>query len=766
MALFPVSVFTKENVKCRWRETFTSESVNKKFLGIPKGVYLGFEPQADPGDPINILDLNLDSIESVSVLRCKSTASQTAVDLIVEAQVQLDFTGHVVFPVYVYAEVNYQVGLETTAEIKSSSTPPNGLDQIGICKITAPNIGGSTLGVDHLQFDPANAPDRHAPIANTGIPFGFMTGGAEQDRQRAVLTSDEVDAAREDTVSFTHPLLQARLTADFAPARIAANQGKSIETIRSNDHTEVTGSSLNVSHSFGTPSRTSQPSQDIGGGGSESLNGAICEVTAAVDPATSDLIRNLVAIQEIASGRPYVDPSTGRPVFGRLKFDEVDFNAGAPVDATTILTFTNGNPVVTRSVGTTDLTTVYSAGDLLKDPDGNYYPVLSVVAAAVTLSVAWVAATLLVTQTIQRRRFTVDFFTRNLGAETAYSVVRTCIVQQLSWSSPTASLGVLAPTTPETFAATPPASSVGDIVAQAYAPTDRILYVPTDPAVVITTAQLITGGLGATVTAVAGTPTIDAPDLRFFFNVFQDISESRSNELLDYLQSPHPEVPRATEIIDGFTRFGPHLGLERFEALQTSDPRILTQDEKDAATNASAPSAANPFVTDSGAALFDLTSKAAAFGRWAKTGEFVAGGPARTVILFGFEDSDNHPTQPFSVAILGAGIITLTRPPTGILYIYTVEFIGFAANVAGTSVNFQISATSSTLPISNTAQEGNVNGEWNGTANVKAHFPVDSVAAGGLLNNLIEIQRRAGANTTSPTNSTSKLLISRVARVE
>jgi len=578
MALFPVKVFTKEDVKCRWREAFTSESVNKKFLGIPKGVYLGFEPQANGGDPVNILDLNLDSVESVSVLRCKSTVSQTAVDLILETQVQLDFTGHVVFPVYVYAEVSYQVGVETTAEIKTSSTPPNGIDQIGICKITAPNIGGSTLGVDHLQFDPENAPDRHTPIANTGISFGFMTGGAEQDRQRAVLTSDEVDAAREDTVAFTHPLLQARLTADFAPDRIASLQGKSIEVIRSNDHTAVVGSSINVSHSFATPSRTSQPAQDIKGGGSESLLGAICEVTNNIDPATSDLIRNIVAIQEIASGRPYVDPSTGRPVFGRLKFDEVDANAGAPVDLTTTLTFTNGLTGVSRTLGTTDLDTVYSPGDLIKDPDGNYYPVASALPGSVTLSVPWVAASLLVTQTIQRRRFTVEFFTRNLGVETAYSVVRTCIVDTGSWNLGPG-LGLLAPNTPEPYSVDGGGTFPGSvIVAQAYNGTNQILYVPIIATGIITSGQTIENAAGpgfTEVDAVVGSPTLDAPDLRFFFNVFQDISESRSNELLDYLQSPHPEVPRATEIIDGLTRFAPDGGTSRKTALQASDTRIF-----------------------------------------------------------------------------------------------------------------------------------------------------------------------------------------------
>lgn len=46
MVFGPVQAFTKENVKVRWFERYTSDAVNKKFLGIPRGVYLGFIPVA------------------------------------------------------------------------------------------------------------------------------------------------------------------------------------------------------------------------------------------------------------------------------------------------------------------------------------------------------------------------------------------------------------------------------------------------------------------------------------------------------------------------------------------------------------------------------------------------------------------------------------------------------------------------------------------------------------------------------------------------
>jgi hypothetical protein len=46
MTLGPTEVLTKDNVKVRWGERYTSDALNKKFLGIPRGIYLGFVPSA------------------------------------------------------------------------------------------------------------------------------------------------------------------------------------------------------------------------------------------------------------------------------------------------------------------------------------------------------------------------------------------------------------------------------------------------------------------------------------------------------------------------------------------------------------------------------------------------------------------------------------------------------------------------------------------------------------------------------------------------
>ena len=57
MALGPVQAFTGSNTKLRWTDLYASDSINKAFLGMPKGVYLGFTPIITG----LVLDLNRDT---------------------------------------------------------------------------------------------------------------------------------------------------------------------------------------------------------------------------------------------------------------------------------------------------------------------------------------------------------------------------------------------------------------------------------------------------------------------------------------------------------------------------------------------------------------------------------------------------------------------------------------------------------------------------------------------------------------------------------
>jgi len=67
MALGPTQSFTKDNVKVRWGERYTSDALNKKFLGIPRGIYLGFVPS-----PVGLL-LNLKTDKVVTFYNGSTT---------------------------------------------------------------------------------------------------------------------------------------------------------------------------------------------------------------------------------------------------------------------------------------------------------------------------------------------------------------------------------------------------------------------------------------------------------------------------------------------------------------------------------------------------------------------------------------------------------------------------------------------------------------------------------------------------------------------
>src|SRR5579863_3303156 len=101
MAVFPSQSFTTNNVKVRWDERYTSESLNIKFLGIPRGVYAGFIPQVTPSSLV--LSLTTDPTEGFSLIRVQSGLEKVMIDIITQQTVTLDFTGQATWPVYVLA---------------------------------------------------------------------------------------------------------------------------------------------------------------------------------------------------------------------------------------------------------------------------------------------------------------------------------------------------------------------------------------------------------------------------------------------------------------------------------------------------------------------------------------------------------------------------------------------------------------------------------------------------------------------------------------
>lgn len=574
MALFPTKVFTKTNVKAAWKASYTTENINSKFNGIPRGVYYGFDPAPNTLDPVNKLDLNLSSIESASRLRVRSSGgTPVTVDLDSQEVVTLDFTGHVSFPVYVVGKANYEVGKASTASIVTQSAPANGVTEIGICKINSLPLNG--LGA--IEFDAA--PNRHTPIANTGVEIGFMTGGAEQDRQAANAVVAEVIAARTDC-STTHPSLAARLSA------VANCLAKSLDVVQSKVHVGVVGTNHGVSEDFANTARTAEginPLLTIPGGGSESSNGAITDPT--------DTVRNLVVVQEVARNRRLIDEVTGLPVFGRLVLSEVAIVGN--------LVFSTASQAVVASVSQTG---VIAANDIILGGDGNYYKVQAIdgPGTGITLAIPYAGVGGAFGSLI-RRRFTVNLVTRSGGADSAYTVVREASIlpsfavgtrfqagETITYNGKTATV---VRDTPEGSA--------------------TLHYIPTVATDLILGSETIVGGTsGAQVNAAAGTPTVAAPDLRFFYPVFTPLDIERFSALNTMMSSLVGRERAATEVIEGIMRFAVDGGTDAFTAVQANDSRmtrIPSSDQFDALLGAGAtpPSASNLYVLEDNPGVFD-----------------------------------------------------------------------------------------------------------------------------------------------------------------
>jgi hypothetical protein len=176
MASFPEITLGESDFKVRFREEFASEVLNQRFMGLPFGVYFGFDPLV-AGDNVS---LKIDAALAVSILRAMSTISKTSLDVFFEADISLNFTGHDFVAsgdLYVIATVSYVRNGTTTARIFTSTSPASGTDSIGICRLA----GTAAPGV--ITAFAAAIPDKHSPLAKGGSPnaFGFMPAGAVED---------------------------------------------------------------------------------------------------------------------------------------------------------------------------------------------------------------------------------------------------------------------------------------------------------------------------------------------------------------------------------------------------------------------------------------------------------------------------------------------------------------------------------------------------------------------------------------------------------
>jgi hypothetical protein len=399
----PSFAFSEQQVKFRYAERYASEAANKKFLGIPLGVYLGFTPSFSN----NILTLSAHPDFGVCFARIASQDDPLyIVDVIIEADGVLDFANHNSFPVNVVLKTRGALGMPHSAEIVSQSAAPVYPTEILLGTVTGPNV-----------IDVAEPFNRDTPFAYSGAPlgYGFMKDGAVEELLAAIALNAEIATARTDLTGFTHPDFSARLTADGAAAAVADRLGKESKTVIGDDFTfAFSTDGINVSRAFSRFHRNITgftPIQDFQGFASETRVGAITSGTVP-DPAPTgaltDSERNVCAIID-ATTRARLVSSDRQVAYGRLGHSEITLSG-------TDITFTNGSATVTGTA--TLFTSQVQPGDIIQDPVSldlfEVDPSVAIVSdTSLTLSVLFPNPTTPpATAPALRRRFTLNARTR------------------------------------------------------------------------------------------------------------------------------------------------------------------------------------------------------------------------------------------------------------------------------------------------------------------------------------------------------------------
>lgn len=348
---FPSIALSNEFVKVRWFEPNAAEAVNRRWIGMPRGVYFGFTPSVSPG--ARLLTLAVDENHNFSLLKVPSQVDRVMVDIFVGEDMTLDFTGHNVWPVYVLATAVFQSRGPTQAKIFTRASAASGIDEIGICRVD--KVG------DDLVIDVTEPTNRQEPVAFQGQPYGYMPDASIENLFATNLTVVEVIDARSSAFTGSHGSLKARLDADMDGTAMADRLGLRHVHLISNVHLNRSGTSANVSGSFSETGREIAPNLTITAGGSESVEGAV-----------TDSSRNFCFVVNSTTGQRLIDDASLEPIYGKLTFTETSAGVGKEVHFVNASINVNGN-------GTNPFAAPLEEGDLIQGADGLYYEIVDIV---------------------------------------------------------------------------------------------------------------------------------------------------------------------------------------------------------------------------------------------------------------------------------------------------------------------------------------------------------------------------------------------------
>lgn len=361
----PSITLSNDYVKMRVLEPSVPRALNQRSLGLPRGVMLGFTPVVSPGN--DVLTLAVDPVENFSLVKVGSTDERVNVDIFTDQNLQLDFTGHTQWPVYVVASAVYTQGQVTQGRIETRLTTATAPNEVNICLVDKPAA--------NLVVSTEFPTDRQPPLAFTGQRVGYFPDGAIASLQAASATVAEIITARDSIYTGVAPSLSDRLAADMDGSAMSDRLALASTYLLSNAHTVESGdSTVNVSGSFAQTSREFPPeiTPEPGGGPS----------TAGVATAAP---YNLALVVEEATGERLVNttlPSPGvadlDPLHGVLTVTTGTIGGGRQVRFTNAVTNIDG-------AGTFPFFTTLNPGgplnegDIVLAPDGLYYEIDSII---------------------------------------------------------------------------------------------------------------------------------------------------------------------------------------------------------------------------------------------------------------------------------------------------------------------------------------------------------------------------------------------------
>jgi len=467
MPSFPTFQFTRENVKVRFLDPTVSASVNQRFMGLPRGVYVGYSPSVTAGS--SVLTLKIDTRLRFSSLKVGAVSKAVQLDIFTDRPVTLDFAGHTAFPVFVIARGDYVQNSPTQAQIITRTIGPSGPQEIAICVVDKP---GADLTVSTTV--PGN---RQPPLAFDGQAFGYMYGGATTDLVTAQSVTAEVQYARHSLAHNSPPdapetRLANRLSFDLSSGYIASQLGQRTVNIAGNSRLISAGTlSVNVSDSFGELTRQLGPKLLIPAGGNEAVIAPVGTVAMTTGLTTvtgtgttfaatfvpgqyvqfANQTNAVYTIRSITSNTvmTLTTPFTGATTLSTTVIntgegaitnppDPDDRNVCFVIDEATgsRLVTTNGSPVYGRlnatngsvpgtltfalasstAAGTLPLTGTLEVGDLILGADLKEYSVTSVVGSLLGITPPYQGPNAS-GFTSTYRRFRINFWTRDTGVE-------------------------------------------------------------------------------------------------------------------------------------------------------------------------------------------------------------------------------------------------------------------------------------------------------------------------------------------------------------